>query len=125
MRYSTATAKGAGSKQQEQPEHMGDTAKPNIHTWIFQQSSGCLEVWTQRFSYYYKLSRERDGNESDEPDPFKVMEECAVRYLQFVKKVHDEFLLPEQGKARTVVLGAEPDGAAPSTLFSSNASNTL
>lgn len=116
MRYSTATAKGLGQGNKNS-QNIWETLTTkysrvdlNAIVWMF----GSVDA---KFSYYYKLCREWDGNESDKPDPFKLMEECADKYIRFVKKVHDEFLLPKDSQAKTVVLGAEPNGATPATLF--------
>lgn len=116
MRYSTATAKGLGQNNKNS-QNIWETLHSKYSrvdlsaiVWVF----GSVDA---KFSYYFKLCHEWDGKETDRPDPYKLMEECAVKYVQFVKKVHDEFLLPKQTNAKTVVLGAEPNGAVPSLLF--------
>ena len=116
MRYSTATAKGLGQNNKNS-QSIWETLHSKYSrvdlsaiVWVF----GSVDA---KFSYYFKLCHEWDGRETDRPDPYKLMEECAVKYVQFVKKVHDEFLLPKQTNAKTVVLGAEPNGAVPSLLF--------
>jgi hypothetical protein len=116
LRYSTATAKGLGQNNSNS-RHIWDMlatkyarVELSAVVWMF----GNVDV---KFSYYYKLCREWAGTMDDKPEPFVVMEQCANTYMQFVKKVHDRFLLPKQTQTRTVVIGAEPNGASPSVLF--------
>lgn len=116
MRYSTATAKGLGQNNKNSQSILDilrtkySRVDLSAIVWMF----GSVDA---KFSYYFKLCHEWGGLETDKPDPFKLMEECAAKYVQFVKKVHDEFLLPRKTNAKTVVLGAEPNGAVPSLLF--------
>jgi hypothetical protein len=116
LRYSTATAKGLGqnNKNSQLIWDMLSTkyARVNLSAviWLF----GNVDT---KFSYYYKLCKEWDGNAESKPDPFLLMKQCASTYMQFVKKVHDTFLATRDTKPKTVVIGAEPNGAAPCLIF--------
>ena len=114
LRYTTATAKGLG-QDNKNSQHIWDMfstkyAQVDISAviWVF----GSVD---SKFSYYYKLCREWKGDANDKPEPDAVMESCAVSYMSFVKKVHDSFL--SNKGIKTVVLGAEPNGAPPNLMF--------
>ena len=114
LRYTTATAKGLGQNNKNS-QHIWDmfsTKYANVDIsaviWVF----GNVDT---KFSYYYKLCREWNGDIQDKPRPDTVMESCAISYMSFVKKVHDSFL--SKKGIKTIVLGAEPNGAPPTLMF--------
>lgn len=116
LRFSAATAKGLG-QDNKNSQDIWDTLQTKYArvdlsaiVWMF----GNVDT---KFSYYYKLCEEWTGNDADAPDPFELMEECAVKYMQFIKKVHSKFLIPKGNSAKTVVIGAEPNGTVPKMTF--------
>jgi hypothetical protein len=116
LRFSTATAKGLGqdNKNSQQIWDLLSTKYARLDysavVWMF----GNVDV---KFSYYYKLCREWDGKLDGKPDPLIVMDQCATAYMRFVMKVHDTFVRTKDPAGKTVVLGAEPNGASPNLFF--------
>jgi hypothetical protein len=116
LRYSTATAKGLGQNNKNS-QHIWDMLSSKYAHVDFSAVIWMFGNVDAKFSFYYKLCREWCGVPDEKPDPFLVMEQCASTYMQFVKKVHTNFLEPKQRQIKTVVIGAEPNGAPPSLLF--------
>jgi hypothetical protein len=114
--FPTATAKGLGQNNSNSQSilHIISSKYANVDIsaiiWLF----GNVDV---KFSYYYKLCREWEGPGSEIPDPLLLMEECANKYIEFVKKVHDTLVVVKDPNTKTVVLGAEPNGAPPNIMF--------
>lgn len=110
LKFSTRTAKGLGKGNQTSKSILEtfSTKYKNLDisyvVWMF----GNVDV---KFSYYYKLCREWDGKECNRPDPRTFISNCADYYFDFLVKLKREL------KCEFVVIGAEPNGAAPNLLF--------
>ena len=103
-RYPGSTAKGLGQGNENSKaiEHVilqkyGQTPIKAL-VWMF----GSIDV---KFSYYFRLCR------GDVVDPEAAMLGCAVRYMSFVRRMH------EATRARTVVIGCEPNGAPAAKVY--------
>jgi len=105
-RFPGATAKGLGkgnanSKTIEHTLLCKYAHKPIRSVfWMF----GSIDV---KFSYFFKLCTAPD----EELDPDAMMMGCAVKYMDFVRDMHNKV------NAKTVVIGCEPNGAPPNKVY--------
>ena len=102
-KFKAATAKGLGQGNQNSQKILQIVQRARstrVVVWMF----GTVDV---KFSFLHKLCTQQDV-ESD-----STMMMCAVRYMEFVKRVHS--LLPPA--AKTIVIGVEPNNTPPIRLF--------